>query len=145
MTQVTIRKKPNSDIHQIQGEVRLKDCFRDWDLPIPRRRFKPVIDVADTENMVVIEVEIPGCKAEEIEVSIEDNVLIISGMKKEFKQCKKDDYCHIESACGSFSRNLVLPFAVDPNGLKTNGQDGVLSITIPKPEKIMDECIKVQE
>lgn len=104
----------------------------------------PAIDIADREDAVVIKAEAPGCKSEDIEVSIYGNTMTISGVKKEHAEEEKENYYHVESRYGSFRRDLILPAEVDADKVSAQYKDGILTVTMPKAEKAKAKRIKVQ-
>jgi HSP20 family protein len=98
----------------------------------------PKIDVSETENEIQIKAEMPGIDQNNVEVLLEDDRLIIRGEKKEEREeDDKDRNYHVrERVQGAFSRTLPLPFAPDPNQVKAEFKDGVMTITIPKPQEV---------
>ena len=119
--------------------------FGDWDMSFwPRRRW-PAIDIADNENEVVVKAEVPGCRADDIDISVHGNTLTISGEKKQTEEKKGKGYYHIESSYGSFRRDLNLPTDIDAGKVKASCKDGVLTVTVPKAEKAKAVKIKVKE
>jgi len=96
----------------------------------------PKIDVSETENEIQIKAEMPGIDQNDVEVLLEDDRLIIRGEKKEEREDKDRNYHVRERVQGVFSRTLPLPFAPDPNQVKAEFKDGVMTITIPKPQEV---------
>jgi HSP20 family protein len=87
---------------------------------------------------------VPGCKAEDIDISVYGNTLTISGEKKETEEEKRKDYYHVESTYGSFRRDLTLPTEVDESKIDAVCKNGVLTITLPKAEKSKAVKVKVK-
>jgi HSP20 family protein len=114
--------------------------FRGLDRPFFSYKGWPAIDVADNDNAFVVRAEVPGCKAEDIDVSVYGNTLTISGEKKE----KEKGYYYQESTHGSFRREINLPNDVDPDKIEADYKDGVLSVTLPKAEKTKAVKVKVK-
>src|SRR5438270_13593358 len=98
----------------------------------------PKIDVSETENEIQIKAEMPGIDQNNVEVLLEDDRLIIRGEKKEEREedDKERNYHFRERVQGAFSRTLPLPFAPDPNQVKAEFKNGVMTITIPKPQEV---------
>jgi len=117
--------------------------FRGFDAPFSLLGEKawPAIDVAEKDDAIVIRAEVPGCKPEDIDVSVNGNTLTLSGEKKETREANGDGYYHMESTYGSFRRDIPLPAEVDPDKIEAVVKDGVLSITAPKAEK--NKAVKV--
>jgi HSP20 family protein len=123
-----------------------KDFFSDWDGgPFWGRTRWPALDVAEDENEFTVKAEVPGCKAEDIDISVHGNILTISGEKKQEKEEKGKGYRHTERSYGSFRRDLNLASEVDSNKVEATYKDGILSIKLPKTEKTKAVKIKVKE
>lgn len=101
----------------------------------------PPVDLREESDKLVFEMELPGLKKNDIEISIENNVLTIKGERKFEKEEKKENYHRIERAYGKFSRSFSLPTTVNPDGIDASLKDGVLTLSLPyaeesKPKKI---------
>ena len=108
------------------------------------RIFWPVVDISEDENAITVRAEVPGCKAEDIDISVQGNILTISGEKKHEEQKKGKGYYYAERSYGSFRRDLNLPSEVDPARINAAYKDGVLNITLTKSEKAKPVKIKVK-
>ncbi len=117
--------------------------FGDWPL-LSQRTVWPAIDIADSENEIVVKAEVPGCKAEEINISVHGNNLTISGEKKAEEEKKEKGYYHLERSYGSFRREIGLPNDVDSGKVEASCKNGVLTITLPKSERAKAVKIKVK-
>jgi len=106
--------------------------FRGLDRPFAGYKAWPAIDVAEEDEAIIVRAEVPGCKADDIEISVHGNTLTISGEKKLEEEKKEKGYYHMESTYGSFRRELNLPVEVDANKIEAVCKDGVLSVTLPK-------------
>jgi HSP20 family protein len=104
--------------------------------PEPRRmdQFEPMVDMAEDESVYIVKASMPGVKPEEIEVTLQDNILTIKGEAKEEKEIKEENYHMRERRYGSFMRNLTLPTAVKAEEIEANHEDGVLTLRLPKSE-----------
>jgi len=100
--------------------------------------------VAEDENSILVRAEIPGCNAEDIDISVYGNTLTISGEKKLSEEKKEKGYYHVESSYGSFRRELTLPTDVDSDKIDATCKDGVLSINLPKAAKARAIKVKVK-
>ncbi len=118
--------------------------FRGLERPFNGHRLWPVIDVAEQEGSITVRAEVPGCKADDIDISVHGNVLTISGEKKLQEEKKEKGYYHMESSYGSFRRDLTLPDDVDPDKVEATYKDGVLSINLPKTEKAKAIKVKIK-
>lgn len=118
--------------------------FRGLDRPFGAYKAWPAIDVAEEENAIVVRAEVPGCRAEDIDISVYGNTLTISGEKKLSEEKKEKGYYHVESTYGSFRRELTLPTDVDRDKVNAECKDGVLSITLPKAATAKAIKVKVK-
>ncbi|NSW76648.1 MAG: Hsp20/alpha crystallin family protein [Candidatus Atribacteria bacterium] len=104
----------------------------------------PAIDVAETENEVIIKAEIPGVDPKNLEVHVaEDNLNIKGEIKDEWEE-KGVGYCRRERYCGAFERAVALPAKVKQEEVKAQYKDGVLTITLPKVEPSKPKTRKVE-
>jgi HSP20 family protein len=104
----------------------------------------PAMDVYETDDKVVVTVEIPGVKAEDVEVSVEDSTLTVSGTREFASEVTQESYHRIERRYGSFSRAVSLPPQVDTGKVDARFEDGVLSIDVPKIEKAKPKKIQIK-
>jgi len=104
----------------------------------------PDTDVIETEREIRVVTEMPGLKRENIEVDVENNVLTIRGEKREERTEGEAGRFHLaERRYGTFARSFVLPRDVDPEQINAEFQDGVLTIAIPKSERVRRRRIQV--
>ena len=94
----------------------------------------PSIDIFTEKDNVVVKAELPGIKKEDINVSITDQTMRISGEKKREEKTEKKDYYWEERSYGSFVRSFQLPAEVQTDKASAKFKDGVLEIKIPKTE-----------
>ena len=127
------------------------DFFRRPFAPIsfPRMRFAaeeiiPFVDIFEADGDVVLKAELPGMKKEDIEVTLTDTDITISGEKKKEEEVKKKDYYKYERSYGSFCRTFSLPAEVQANKVKSTFKDGVLEVRMPKSEKAKSKEVKVK-
>jgi len=102
------------------------------------------IDVYQTEDELVIQSAIAGVKPENLDISIEKDVISIRG-KREKPFEEKKDYFSQECYWGAFSREIILPVEVDPNRVKASMKEGILTIRIPKILREKKRKIVVRE
>lgn len=150
MALIPIRKReterergPLARLHNEVDDL-FRGFFEDWELPVWGRSRWPAIDVAEKENEFVVKAEVPGCKAEDIDISVHGNVLTISGEKKHEQERKEQGYYHIERSYGSFRRDLNLPAEIDTANIEAECKDGVLTVTLPKTEAAKPVKVKVK-
>lgn len=111
-----------------------------------RHMMSPNVDISENDKFLVVKAELPGMEAEDIEASIDNNVLTIKGEKKIERREEKENYHLIERSSGSFSRSFPLPFDATPDTLEASFKNGVLTIEIAKPkgEKVAKKHIKIK-
>ncbi len=92
--------------------------------------FTPLVDVHETEDEYLVKVDLPGVKADDVNVEVNENVLSISGSRVADERWQAQ---LTERPYGSFVRTLTLPQGVDSDSIEAGYQDGVLELRIPKP------------
>ena len=102
------------------------------------------MDVAETDDAVIVKAEVPGVDPKDIEVTLTGGVLTIKGEKREEKEEKGKRTHRIERAYGAFSRSIDLPEGVDPDNITAECKDGVLTVTLPKKPEAKARQIKVE-
>jgi HSP20 family protein len=101
--------------------------------PMTSSAWVPAVDIYETaEKDVVVKVEVPDMKREDIKVTFENNVLTIEGERKASDEVKNDQYHRIERRYGAFRRSFTLPASVDGSRIQAAYQDGILKITMPQ-------------
>jgi HSP20 family protein len=106
----------------------------------------PSADVIERENEIELAMEIPGMRSEDLDIDLENNVLTVSGEKKEEREEGQEEgrYHLSERRYGRFSRTFVLPRDVEPDGIQARCEEGLLKITVPKSERARRRRIEVQ-
>ncbi|MBN2124412.1 MAG: Hsp20/alpha crystallin family protein [Deltaproteobacteria bacterium] len=97
--------------------------------------WSPAVDVVDQEDRILIKAELPGVDKKDIHVELKNNVLTLEGERREEKETKEERYYRKERFFGSFRRSFAVPEGLDPEAVKAEYKDGVLSVEIPKPEE----------
>ena len=111
----------------------------------PLQAWAPALDVHEDKDGFSIRVELPGMKREDIEVSIQNGALVISGERQEEKVNEGTEVHRQERYFGRFSRALTLPTAVNGEKVKASYKDGILTVTLPKAEEAKPKQITVSE
>lgn len=104
----------------------------------------PATDVVEHENDFAITIELPGMDASDIDVSMSNNVLTVTGEKKEEREEKKKGYYLSERSFGSFRRSFQVPDGVDAAKIDANFDKGVLTLTLPKTEAARRPAQKIE-
>ncbi len=103
----------------------------------------PAIDIYETDKDVVIKVEIPGIKKEDLDISVKDSALYIKGEKKEEKEENTEAIHKVERVYGTFERVITLPQNVKAQEAKAEYKDGILEIRLPKKEESQSTKINI--
>lgn len=106
--------------------------------------FDMAVDVYENENDLIAEMNVPGLKAEDVDVEVEDNYLRISGRREETQEKKEKNHYSKEIRRGSFERAVQLPDMVDQENVTAEYDNGVLRVVMPKREKTAEKKVKVQ-
>lgn len=94
----------------------------------------PVVDIIENDNIIILSAELAGVNENDMEVSISDGILSISGIKKSIEEeYSTDEYFHkIESVRGKFCRTFAIPSNIDTSSIKASLKDGILKIILNK-------------
>jgi len=109
-----------------------------------QKGFTPAIDVYETKKDVVVEAPLAGVDPEDVEISIENDVLTIKGENKKESEVEEKNYYRKEVRAGSFFRSVALPAHVVSDKAKAESEEGMLKITIPKAPEAKTKTIKVK-
>ena len=140
----------SSELSPLNRLATLRDEFdRLFDFSWPSRDtgllggWSPALDVYDDKDNLVITLEVPGMKKEDIEISLHDGMLTVSGERKDEREQTEGQAFRSERYFGKFQRSLSLPTAVDANKVKASYKDGILTIRLPKAEGAKPKQISV--
>ncbi|MFA6973284.1 MAG: Hsp20/alpha crystallin family protein [Parcubacteria group bacterium] len=106
--------------------------------------FVPAIDVRQDKDNVIVETNLPGIDPDKVDISIENDVLTVTGRTEEKKEVKHEDYYRKEIREGSFSRSVILPMAVKAEAAEAEYAKGILKISIPKAEEAKPKKISIK-
>jgi HSP20 family protein len=104
----------------------------------------PAVDLFEDKDNLVLRAELPGMKKEDIEISLHENTVTISGERKNEKKYEGGDTSREERFFGRFTRSINLPKAVEPGKVKASYVDGILTVTLPKAEEAKPRQIQIQ-
>jgi HSP20 family protein len=105
----------------------------------------PSVNVVDTDIELLITVELPGMKKDDVELAIDEGVLTLKGEKKEEKEEKDARHRVWERTYGAFERSFAIPASVDPKKIKAEFLDGVLKVHLPKTEQAQSRLVEITE
>ncbi|MGZ4830814.1 MAG: Hsp20/alpha crystallin family protein [Candidatus Angelobacter sp.] len=114
-----------------------------FEQPLTSANFLPPVDIFEDEHNITLQAEIPGVKPEDLSITLENNVLVITGERKFKDEETKDNYHRIERRYGKFTRSFTLPASVDPQNVNATFENGVLDITLPKREAFKPKQITI--
>ncbi len=112
--------------------------------PDTARPWTPAVDVLETENELVLRADLPGVEMKDIDIQLENGTLTLRGERKFQADAKNGGYHRIERSYGAFVRYFTLPETVDPENVRADYKNGVLTILVPKKEAAKPRQIKVQ-
>lgn len=105
--------------------------------------WKPAADIVERDDEYLIKAELPGVDRDDIDIHLENDVLTITGERKD-EETKETDKTHrVERFYGRFSRSFRVPDDVDASGIKAESSDGVLKLHLPKTETKKAEAVKI--
>ena len=104
----------------------------------------PAVDLRETEDAYVLEADLPGLKKDDIEISLVDNVLTLKGERKQEQERNASGWHRFERSHGAFERAFRLARGVDGEKVAAKFENGVLKVTLPKPEQARRKQIEVR-
>lgn len=144
------KARPGKEVNQMDLKLwsPLLDLDREWRFDFPKivreaGEFRPSIDLAMTDGQLVLTAELPGMKADDLEVSIENDILTVKGEKTEEKETSEEDrYVH-ERSYGAFQRRVALPDGVSEDAVKAVYDNGILTVKVDLPEAKAKEPLRI--
>ncbi|QBR82974.1 Hsp20/alpha crystallin family protein [Legionella israelensis] len=118
--------------------------FEDDSSNIETSLWSPAVDIKEETDKFIVKADVPGVKKEDIQVSLENNMLTIKGERELEKTEENKGYTRMERLQGKFHRRFSLPDTADSNNIEAKCKNGVLEITIPKKEASKPKTIKVK-
>jgi len=104
----------------------------------------PAVDVSETDNEVVVKAELPGLDIKDLDVSVNNNTLILKGEKRHEEEKKGENFLRVERRYGQFSRAIPLAAQCSGENVKARFKNGILTVEIPKDEKAKSKRIEIQ-
>lgn len=143
-----LRSSPFRQLRELERQ--LDDLMRDGDQDNKNNSqaitgWSPRVDVYEESDDLVFEVDAPGIHKDDLDVSIEDNRLTISGERREEKNVEEEDrnYFRSERVYGQFQRSFALPDAVDAEQVQASYDDGVLTVRAPRVEESTSQNVQI--
>jgi len=129
---------------------RMNSLFQDFNRgqnendPLTTAAFVPAVDIYEDEHKIVLKLEVPGMKQEDLDIQLENNTLTVRGERKFEKEEKEQNFHRIERRYGSFFRAFTVPNTVNTDNVKADYEAGVLRIALEKRAEAKPKQIKVQ-
>lgn len=142
------RRRSLSDLMNLRGDMDrfFGDALRLFDEGYGEKfAGAPPVDLEETENEFILSAEIPGIKKEDVNISISDNQVVLSGEIYEEKEEQETNYRLKERIRGKFSRSFTLSNAVDSDKAEATYKDGILRLRMPKVEEARPKQIPIKE
>ncbi|MEJ2690344.1 MAG: Hsp20/alpha crystallin family protein [Deltaproteobacteria bacterium] len=147
---------PLLDFHQ-QVKRMFDDFYRDFGMPargwwepswqlgkFRQQAQYPRMDFAETDKAITVTAELPGVRKDELQVTVNDDILTIKGEKRQEKEEEKGRFHRTECYYGSFQRSFPLPCEVDSQKIDASFNNGILTITLPKTKEARRKVIKIE-
>jgi HSP20 family protein len=135
-----IRRNLVNEFDQMVDEM-MRFSGRDLDLPTS---WGLALDVAENDDQYVIKASLPGVNPDDVEVTLENNVLSVAGEIKEEQENEGNTYHLRERRYGKFRRSITLPSRVEADNVDASYADGVLTIQVPKSEEVKPKRIEIK-
>ncbi len=148
-----VQRRQEYDPLDFQREMNrmIEDFFQEPFAMTPFRRkgemqaeFSPRMDISETDKDIRITVDLPGMDEKDINITLENGVISISGEKKVEKEEKERSYHRVERSYGSFRRSFELPGEVDFDKVEATFKKGVLEVVIPKPTQTVSSRKRIE-
>jgi HSP20 family protein len=104
----------------------------------------PSVNISEDEHNITVEAELPGMDSKDIDISLQNNMLVLQGEKRFEDEQTQGNYQRIERSYGAFSRTIPLSSSVDEDNVKASFKNGILSVTLPKREAAQGKKIAIE-
>jgi HSP20 family protein len=137
---------PFREMRSLQDEVNrvFSSSFNRGGNDLTQGAWSPSVDIFENKDQVVLEAELPGMKPEDVNISVENNVLTIHGERKFEKKDEDDNFHRMERSYGAFTRSFTLPPTVSGESAEATFENGVLRLTLAKREEAKPRRIEIK-
>jgi len=111
----------------------------------PEGLWHPLMNIYDHSEEIIVELELPGMNPEAVDISIEEDHLYVEGRRTYNNEYGEENCYYSERSLGDFHRIIHLQTSVDPENVKAKYRDGILTINLPKQERLKGKRIKIME
>jgi len=139
------RWNPFVELDEIQQ--RLNRLFVDKTAKTPADAFAdftPAVDIQETENEFIVKADLPDTKKEDVKVHLQDGVLAIEGERRQDEEEKGKRFHRVEREYGKFVRRFAMPIDIDPEKVRAEFKEGVLTVILPKTPAAKPKVIDVK-
>lgn len=138
--------EPSQDFKSIRRDM---DRMFDWltssfDGSIEGQRFMPSAEMDETDEEIHLKLEVPGLKADDLDISVSEDSVAIRGERKSESKTEKNGMVRSEFHYGQFERAIPLPAYIQSDKVEAQYQDGILNLTLPKAEEEKKRIVKVK-
>ena len=137
----------NQDLKTLQGQLsRFFEPFARYatgDEDLVSGAWVPPVDVAETQEKIIVRAEVPGMRQQDIQLEFENGLLTIRG-ERTIEKTEGTTWHRVERVYGNFSRSFTLPRTVDPEKIAASYREGVLEIEVPKREEAKPKQIRIE-
>ena len=139
-----IRWQPFHEMEALQRDMnRMFEALASNEQASMRQSFMPLAEMEQTEDAIHLKVEVPGMNADDIDVQVTKEAVMITGERKSESKSEKNGMKRSEFRYGSFQRTIPLPMPIDNNQVKGDYRDGILTLELPKLRKEENKVTKV--
>ena len=148
MTRFVPFRTAMGDVAVLQN--RLNSIFQDFARPeggqesLMSGNFVPAVDVYEDEHKLVLKLEVPGVKQEDLDIQVENQTLTVRGQRKFDAEEKEENFHRIERRFGSFVRSFTLPMTIDTGSVTAKYENGVLAVQLAKKEAAKPKQVKIE-
>ena len=140
-----MKYRPFAELDDLGGGLRLFQDAVNRLLDQPGTRpWAPAVDILETENELLLKADLPGIEMKDIDIQLENGTLALRGERRFESEKKEGGFHRVERSYGSFARYFTLPDTVDPEHVKADYKNGVLTVKLPKKELAKPRQIKVE-
>lgn len=141
-----VRWDPFKDLLSVQERInKIFDETVSNDANMRHGDWDPPVDIYETDRDIILTLEIPGTKEEDVDIQVNEGMLVVKGEKKVPYSKNENNFYRLERPYGKFSRSFSLPNNVDLEGIKAKLKDGILAIRISKKNESKPVTIKVDK
>jgi HSP20 family protein len=109
-----------------------------------QRLWAPALDIAEQKDAYLVQVELPGVRPDDLDITLEDGLLTIQGERRFTQESSEQQFHRIERRYGRFRRSITLPTQVQADAIEASFEDGLLTVRVPKAEEAKPRRINVQ-